>query len=224
MGINIKSEERILVVAPHPDDESIGCGGLISLYHNQVDVLLVTDGYNPELGNKEQSEIRQREFQNAMALAQVHDYMMLHIPEHHIMEQHRKFQEIDFNVYSHVFVPNRYENHQDHVAVYKVIKNVINRKTKLYEYEVWTTIRKPNIIVDIGAVLKEKKSMIECHSSQISDLDYVSMISGLNAYRGRTHAFEYAEAYYCKIEKYAKTIRQFKRRIKNSIYLKIVLD
>src|SRR5436189_2426333 len=39
--------ERLLVLAPHPDDEVIGCGGLIALHARegrQVHVVIVTDG------------------------------------------------------------------------------------------------------------------------------------------------------------------------------------
>lgn len=43
---SIKSGE-ILVFAPHPDDETIGCGGTIALHrarNDQVKVIIVTDG------------------------------------------------------------------------------------------------------------------------------------------------------------------------------------
>src|ERR1700759_525793 len=39
--------ERLLVLAPHPDDEAIGCGGLIALHlaeRRQVRVVIATDG------------------------------------------------------------------------------------------------------------------------------------------------------------------------------------
>ena len=40
----IQSTDKILVVAPHPDDETIGLGGLLLLYGEQIDVLVLTDG------------------------------------------------------------------------------------------------------------------------------------------------------------------------------------
>lgn len=214
MGINIKPDEKILIVAPHPDDESIGCGGVIALYHDQVDVLLVTDGYNSALHNTEISQIRQKEFIKAMECARVHSYSMLHIPEHEISKNQNKFSKIDFSQYDHIFVPNRYEEHQDHRAVYKVACKIAGRKVRIYEYEVWTTIRKPNIIVDIESVLKQKRKMIMCHSSQVNELDYNALTTGLNTYRGRTHGLAYAEAYYCQNELKAERIRHFKRKIK----------
>ena len=37
----IKDTDRILVIAPHPDDEVIGCGGIIAKYPTQADVLCI---------------------------------------------------------------------------------------------------------------------------------------------------------------------------------------
>ncbi len=217
MAINIKPGERILIVAPHPDDESIGCGGLICLYHDQVDVLLVTDGFIPERQNTDVAETRKNEFLTAMQQAGVHKSILLHIPEHAIRASRKQFRNVDFSIYSHVFVPNRYEIHKDHTDVYKVVRKMIRRKTKLYEYEVWTTIRRPNIIVDIGSVTDDKRSLIGCHRSQLRELDYEALALGLNAYRGRVHNMQYAEAYYCRQEIKDQRIRRIKRTIKHLI-------
>ena len=37
----IKSQDRILIIAAHPDDEILGCGGFLSKYSNQVEISVV---------------------------------------------------------------------------------------------------------------------------------------------------------------------------------------
>ena len=69
----------------------------------------------------------------------------------------------------------------------------------------------------ISAVAEKKIDMIKCHESQIGDLDYVGMIMGLAAYRGRQRGMEYAEAYYSKAELKAEKRRHFRKKIKKFI-------
>ena len=42
--LEIRPTDKICILAPHADDESIGCGGLLALYGKQCDVVLLTDG------------------------------------------------------------------------------------------------------------------------------------------------------------------------------------
>lgn len=217
MGMNIKEQDKILIVAPHPDDESIGCGGLMSLYTSQSDVLLITDG---ERGGSVDNiaETRQQEFVQAVTAIGVNEYSCLHIAQHQIEKNKKKVAQYDFSKYQHIFVSNRRDAHKDHVAVYKVIKKIVKRqnpKAKLYEYEVWSPLCNPNIYLNISDVFERKKDLIECYKSQMADLDYVGMILGLNAYRGRSHGYPFAECYYCAVEKRQEKIRRFKRKIKN---------
>ena len=44
---DILKEKKIIVLAPHPDDEIIGCGGTIYTYHlrnSEITVVFMTDG------------------------------------------------------------------------------------------------------------------------------------------------------------------------------------
>ena len=216
MGINIKEKDRILVVAPHPDDESIGCGGLLAIYAKQCDVLVITDGDNKTIPNL--ADIREQELKCALDLANVSRVQCLRIPEHHIKEHVKRIKDFGFENYDHVFVPNRYDAHKDHVIVYRIIKKFLSKNSKLYEYEVWSPLRKPNIYLDITDVEKRKTAMINCHESQVKVIDYVGMIMGLNAYRGRGHGYPYAECYYCKFERMQEIKRRIKRKGLGMIY------
>lgn len=49
--MNNKKQLKILVIAPHPDDEVLGCGGTIAEYSkqgNEVYLLIVTKAYRPD--------------------------------------------------------------------------------------------------------------------------------------------------------------------------------
>ena len=105
-------------------------------------------------------------------------------------------------------------------ALYKVIKKALKKKhsnAELIEYEVWTTIRKPNIKIDISDVVDKKRYAIECHNSQVKELDYAEMILGLNSYRGKSRGCNYAEMFYSQKKDKQQRKKKFIRTIKSFI-------
>ncbi len=82
--IRFSETDRVLVVAPHPDDETLGCGGVIQAAleaHAAVEVLYLTHGDHNEMASLfylkkplvvksdfiRSGQIRMREAENAMA-------------------------------------------------------------------------------------------------------------------------------------------------------------
>src|SRR3989339_2223336 len=63
-----EDKDKCLLLAPHPDDESIGCGGILLKYPDKFDVICLTDGrYGDE--NKPINDIineRKKEFEAAV--------------------------------------------------------------------------------------------------------------------------------------------------------------
>jgi LmbE family N-acetylglucosaminyl deacetylase len=189
--------ERLLVLAPHPDDEVIGCGGLIALHvrdRRQVRVAVATDG--AEAG---EASVRERESLRALSLLGHIECEFLRFRDRHLAEDsdalEAKLREI-LSSYKPdlIAVPGPVEIHPDHVALSRAFAGLIQRDESLFStlavarvafYEVSYPLR-PNTLVDITSVAETKYNAIEAHQSQLALRDYVSYARGLNSYRAMT--------------------------------------
>jgi len=201
--LNIKSTDKILILAPHADDESIGCGGLLLNHANQCDVIFLTDGRHgdKDIEPSKMIDIRKKEFENVMEKLNVNNYRLLGIEDTKLTDNYNIFKTIDFDSYDYIFIPNHLDQHPDHKAVIKHIKkayseNIINDKIKIAMYEVWGTLPLPNFYIDLSSMIEEKKEIINMYHSQIKHIDYATKIFALNEYRGMTVDKHSIECYF----------------------------
>jgi LmbE family N-acetylglucosaminyl deacetylase/glycosyltransferase involved in cell wall biosynthesis len=198
--------ERLLVLAPHPDDEVIGCGGLVAqhlLEGRAVRIVIATDG-----AAAGEAALREQESQRAVATLGRAELEFLRFPDRslgddaipRIREQLLAFRP------DLILVPHPGEIHPDHIALSRAFVDIIQRDETLFAdlavakiafYEVSQPL-KPNAIVDITDVAEKKYAAIAEHTSQTALRDYVSYARGLNAYRAMTMPPEtkFAEAYF----------------------------
>lgn len=198
--INVK--DKILIVAPHQDDETFGCGGLMAKYGRQCDILLLTDGclggidnYNSE---SELANIRNIELDEVCKLVGINNIYRLPIRNEELSKNKKIVYDFNIKPYKYIFLPNREEDHPDHKICYKIFSTMKRRQrasAQIYEYEVWTPITMPTVFFDISDVIEIKKEMIKIYVSQLADKDYYNGIIGLNKYRGIYKNNEYCEAY-----------------------------
>lgn len=209
--INLKPKELILnqnqkclCLCPHADDESIGMGGLLSLYPKLFDIILLTDGRKgiKDIPSEEAIKIREEEFKNALSAAGgVNDYKFLRVEDKKLLDSFDLFKTIDISEYDYIFVPNIIDQHPDHKAVSLLLKRLLDDGAKIKPdlqicfYEIWSTLGLVNAFVDISDVIDFKKAMINCYKSQISQKDYEYHALGLNQYRGMFKDKKYVEAF-----------------------------
>ncbi len=197
--LKFKESDRILVLAPHPDDESIGCGGILLKYASQCDVVVLTDGRHggpPGQNNEEVIAIRNAEMAKAMSYVGVNNFQFLGIEDGKLSENFATFAKIDTDSYNVIVCPHKNDNHSDHSCVYEYLQR-LQPRARIIAYEVWSAIASPTHYIDLTDVVEEKKRLIGFHKSQIEQVDYVSKTIGLNCYRGMLvyPAIQYAEAY-----------------------------
>lgn len=199
--------ERLLVLAPHPDDEVIGCGGVVAQHLQSgraVTVVIATDG-----GGAGDSAGREAESLRGLAkLGAPVDVRFLRFADRSLGDDAASpLREILASVKPDlVLVPSPIEIHPDHFALSRIVCELVQRDETLFAelafarvafYEVGQPIR-PNAIVDITDVAELKYAAIAEHTSQLETRDYVGFARGLNAYRTMTMppAVRFAEAYY----------------------------
>lgn len=201
--------ERLLVLAPHPDDEVIGCGGLIAQHlreQRDVRVVVATDG-----AQQGDAALRQEESRRAFGrfgVGKLATFHFLGYPDRGLDDSiapQLRDELLGFRP-DLILAPAPIEIHPDHFALARVFCELVQRDETLFAdlaiarvafYEVGQPLR-PNALVDISDVAEAKYAAIGEHRSQLAQRDYVAYARGLNAYRAMTLAPEtkFAEGYF----------------------------
>ena len=188
--LTIKSQDRILIVAPHPDDECIGAGGILALYPQMCTVLVLTDGRQGQgdvLPEKER-RIRKREFKAEMDELGIEHYQMLDYEDGTLMQHTDCLIDIPLSCYTKIFVTGVSDNHPDHTAaclsVYNALRYQKIYKIEIYLYEVHSLMQQPSHMLDISDVIDKKMRLIRFHKSQLTSLPYDLLSKSMAEYRG----------------------------------------
>lgn len=200
---------RVLVLAPHPDDESVGCGGALALHAQRGDVVLVvflTDGAagDPDgfYRGTDYVALREGEARAAAACLGVKELEFLRLPDGRLAESEGVEDRLGELVRRFrpdvVYAPSPWESHPDHWATARALARVLREREDgpvWWAYEIWTPLI-PSHLVDIGPAWEQKRQAILCYETQLRYVDYLSRIEGLHRYR-TLHAptWAYAEAY-----------------------------
>lgn len=209
--ITIAPNTRCLVVAPHPDDEMIGAGGIMCLYPKNFDVVVMgssgTD-YKKRTAT-EHAKQRTEEFANVMKHLGIKKYWIYPTYGVRGVEQmnglfNDYIRDLETDKYDYIFLPVPHDRHQDHNHItnhlFKRIlrKNGYKQDLGIVFYEVWSLIPNPNVFVDISSVIDKKIKTLRLYKSAHVLFQYADITRGLNRYRGTQAGLPlgFAEAFY----------------------------
>lgn len=217
---------KIMVIAPHPDDDIIGCGGSIARHtqqNHEVTIVYMTSGDagNLAYSKKDLGNLREKEARQAATLLGVDDLIFLRNPDGYIQFNPDNLISL-INLLREkcphrVYLPHQHDLHQDHHVTHQVVMEAINRASgpwfqecqgepwpvkEVLGYEVWTPITRIGAVQDITPYINVKIAALNCHTSQIESIRYDEAVQGLNRYRGVMTG----QGHYCECFEIIKTI------------------
>ena len=213
--------KNIIVIAPHPDDEVLGCGGAIKKYAEEGDhlhVLIMTRG-TPDMYSDERIENVRKEARNAHHILGIKETIFLDFPAPEldtvpVADISRAITEIITKLNIHVvFLPHRGDIHHDHRIVFNA-GLVASRPTgkysvkEIYSYETLSETEWaapfaddafiPTKFVNITGQMDFKLQAMKCFKSQLRTFPgsrSLEAIEALAKFRGATVGLERAEAF-----------------------------
>jgi LmbE family N-acetylglucosaminyl deacetylase len=175
-----------LVISPHPDDETLGAGGLIYRLRNagiDVSVLAVTDGENAYAEVQDMAVIREEEQRRALSELGVHedDIHRLRLPDSNLVSVERELAvEFGRRIHDgmHVVAPWERDFHPDHEACGRAARVACrSARVRLTSYVFWTWHRgTPDTFSQCElkrlrlqqADVEAKSRALLCHQSQLT--------------------------------------------------------
>lgn len=188
----------VLCLAPHADDEVLGCGGTLRKHIEQGDEVQVIVAFDGAAGLEPgaEADLRHREALRGGARLGVDRYTFWDYPEGHPpvgptfegavatlvawIEQHRP---------RWIYAPWAGEQHPDHRSVALALERALAqlRIRGIFDgealgYEVWTPLI-PDRVIDISDVIDHKRAALAEHRSQSGVRDLAHCGLGMNAQR-----------------------------------------
>lgn len=164
-NLELKKSETVIewgktfLFAPHPDDESLGCGGAIALlgkYDVPVRVVAMSDGTlshpnSVKFPAEKLRDLRETEMKNALEILGVAEdkisflrYRDRSVPDENDEKFSAAVEKIE-NIFATekpqtILAPWRFDPHPDHRATWQIVRcaaDALNFSVRLIEYPIW---------------------------------------------------------------------------------------
>ena len=213
--------DKVLIVAPHPDDEVLGCGGTIKKLSDEgrdVFVLVTTRGKKELYSDKQVINVR-KEGCDAHKILGVKETRFLDYPAPDLdlipvasisQDINNIIRELNITT---IYLPHHGDVHNDHKVIFNaglVASRPVKGQTVkgIFVYETlseteWAVpsnsdIFIPTCFVNISDVFSYKLEAMKCYKSQLRDFPNPRSLESIEALanlRGSTVGFTHAEAF-----------------------------
>jgi LmbE family N-acetylglucosaminyl deacetylase len=199
--------KRVLVVAPHPDDEAIGCVGTILLHVGRGDrvcIAIATDGRRSRSVTSDpavMASLRRREAEHAARLMRAQRFEWIGLPEGEWSTPQLQsllrplIEEIEPDV---IYAPSRIDFHPEHFHVAHALAlalegakrpGIESVRVRIYQIQVPLNPAVVNLVADVSAVHTQCEAVLNAYTSQAGTIQgtyrqrrYSASWHGINGY------------------------------------------
>jgi len=227
-----KKKLKVLILAPHYDDDIISCGGIMQKHcqrHDLLDIVYFTDGSDSKASGLDKHDLiscRRMEAEKA-CLVIGEDINTIHLGQTDgkleysndlvkILEDKIKKEN-----YDRIYFPNPNDMHRDHLIVTTILSLVLEKmgfSCELVMYEFWNPLENPNRFFALDDFEETKLKALAKHKSQLKYANYIELVKELNYYRAENLKLKSCEAFMivtdielkemiCKVKKYFNLVR-----------------
>ena len=217
--------KKILFIAPHPDDEILGCGGIMHKYKNKKSCWMIVTKMSHKSGyTKKQINKRDKEINKVSKFFKINSLENLEFDPASLSKGNlndlitkiskciKKFKP------DTIFAPYLHDSHSDHFFSTYALNHILKSFRypfieKCYLYETLSETNQnftkkqqfnPNVYFDISKNLKNKLSAIKIYKSEVKKHPFprsTASIKSLAILRGSESGFRYAESFQLLFEK-----------------------
>ncbi|ADC51164.1 BshB1 N-aceytl hydrolase for bacillithiol synthesis [Alkalihalophilus pseudofirmus OF4] len=219
------SKLDLLAFGAHPDDVEIGMAGTIALYAKQGFKIGICNLTRAELSSNGTPAIRQEEAERAAAILGVSERYQLDLPDRglsfYTSDQLREVVSLIRRTKPRlVFAPYPIDRHPDHgmaktliqealfnsgIRNYKCAEGHLAHKVEEFHLYMINAYVKPDFIIDVSSVIKEKQEALSAYRSQFEkgtdSVDtpltngYITRVAAREQLYGSEAGVEYAEGF-----------------------------
>jgi len=193
--------QRVLVVAPHPDDETIGCGGALARHracNDEVWIAYITDGRRSRALGLAPEEMARRRREEAMASAAalgIDQVEWFDLAEGEWTDEQLRpgLQALLRRLAPQiVYAPSRVDFHPEHACVAHVLALALadapaGTRVRVYQVQVPLTFVLTNLVADISGVIAQNDAALHAYATQRGNIGrairqrrYGAALYGLN--------------------------------------------
>ncbi len=176
MNLSINPTDKILIITAYPEDLAVACGGFISKYNKQIDILCINRALNDAI------------YDEFIEITDKADVNKVYIQQPTEAFNKDFISSVDISPYSIILIPNKEDNNSERQYISnELLKELLEKQShksnlQILRYENWNPIKEANYYENITDVIDKKREIILSYK-KTEGMNFADRVLNLNKFR-----------------------------------------